>query len=120
MSVIEEVAAERRRQVEVEGFDAAHDDGHTAQQDWRQTIQFGKVGDLARAGACYALSSVIPSRQQRYHDGLPIRGAFDEMCVWPWSREWWKPKDRRRDLIRAAALIVAEIERLDRLSAASR
>jgi len=30
-----------------------------------------------------------------------------------WAREWWKPKDRRRDLIRAAALIVAEIERLD-------
>jgi hypothetical protein len=27
---------------------------------------------------------------------------------------WWKPKDRRRDLVRAAALIIAEIERLDR------
>jgi hypothetical protein len=38
--------------------------------------------------------------------------------VWPWSREWWQPKDRRRDLVRAGALIVAEIERLDR--AASR
>jgi hypothetical protein len=28
--------------------------------------------------------------------------------------EMWKPEDRRRDLIRAAALLVAEIERLDR------
>jgi hypothetical protein len=33
---------------------------------------------------------------------------------WPWSLHWWKPKSPRRDLIRAAALIVAEIERLDR------
>ena len=33
---------------------------------------------------------------------------------WPWSLDWWKPKDPRRDLVRAGALIVAEIERLDR------
>lgn len=35
---------------------------------------------------------------------------------WPlsWAKSWLKPKDRRRDLIRAAALIIAEIERLDR------
>jgi hypothetical protein len=36
---------------------------------------------------------------------------------WPWEDKWWKPKDRRRDLVRAGALIVAEIERLDRLAA---
>lgn len=36
---------------------------------------------------------------------------------WPWSREWWKPKNPRRDLVKAGALIVAEIERLDRLEA---
>ncbi len=34
---------------------------------------------------------------------------------WPWSSEWWKPKKRRRNLVRAAALILAEIERLDRI-----
>lgn len=28
--------------------------------------------------------------------------------------EWWKPTNRRRDLVKAAALILAEIERLDR------
>ena len=38
---------------------------------------------------------------------------------WPWSRNWWKPTDRRRDLVKAAALIVAEIERLDRAAARS-
>jgi hypothetical protein len=35
---------------------------------------------------------------------------------WPWAPKWWKPRDNRRNLIRAAALIVAEIERLDRLA----
>ena len=35
--------------------------------------------------------------------------------MWPgWAWSWWKPKNRRHDLIRAAALIVAEIERIDR------
>ena len=33
---------------------------------------------------------------------------------WPWKRAWWKPKTRRQDLVRAGALIIAEIERLDR------
>ncbi len=37
---------------------------------------------------------------------------------WPesWASCWFKPKDRRRDLIKAGALILAEIERLDRAS----
>lgn len=34
--------------------------------------------------------------------------------TWPWGAEWWKPKEPRRDLVRAGALIIAEIERLDR------
>ena len=38
--------------------------------------------------------------------------------MWPWTSEWWKPSTRRRMLVKAAALILSEIERLDR--AASR
>jgi len=34
--------------------------------------------------------------------------------LWPWGKEWWKPSDRRRDLVKAGALIAAEIDRLDR------
>ena len=34
---------------------------------------------------------------------------------WPWSDKWWKPKDKIRDLVRAGALIAAEIDRLQRL-----
>lgn len=85
-SAVDEIAAERRRQIEVEGWTPEHDDQHIR-------------GELAAAAACYA------------HFGWMARRAPTE---WPWDAEWWKPKDRRRDLIRGGALIVAEIERLDR------
>jgi len=89
-----DVAAERARQKAIEGWTPEHDDTHGS-------------GEMALAAGCYALNAA----PERFADGIvPI--------FWPWSREWWKPKDRRRDLVRAAALIVAEIERLDRQEAA--
>jgi hypothetical protein len=44
--------------------------------------------------------------------------AAQDVGLWPpdWSLKYWKPQDRRRDLIRAGALILAELERLDRMS----
>lgn len=92
----DDVLAERQRQIEGEGWSAEHDDLH-------------KHGDLAGAAACYTLNAAIG-----LVDGAPHCPA--EPCMfWPWAREWWKPKDPRRDLVRAAALIIAEIERIDRL-----
>lgn len=93
--IITEIAAERRRQVEVEGWTAKHDDAHDD-------------GEMAQAAACYAM----PSKYRKRHLDPRIAGIVD----WPktWHHTWWKPKDARRDLIKAAALIVAEIERLDR------
>lgn len=90
MAAIDDVMAERERQNAVEGWTAEHDDTHSD-------------GQMALAAGCYALNAAT----ERFSDGIvPM--------FWPWAREWWKPKDRRRDLVRAAALIVAEIERLDR------
>lgn len=93
--VILEIARERERQIEQEGWTPEHDDGHVS-------------GEIAQAAACYALPR-------------PEMGGFvniPRLWPWSWSHQWWKPKDRRGDLIRAAALIVAEIERLDRAAAA--
>ena len=95
MKVIEEIAAERERQQSVEGWSIGHDDEHDD-------------GALARAAASYAFIGSFESRGAT-HATKPV--------YWPWDRAWWKPKDRRTDLIRAGALIVAEIERLDRVSA---
>lgn len=52
-------------------------------------------GELPRAASCYAWPVNIGQR-------------------WPWHKLWWKPAGPRRNLIKAAALLVAEIERLDR------
>ena len=85
-----DVLAERKRQIEAEGWTLDRDDEYT---------RF----ELARAGACYAEYGNWPA-----HSEVPPNS-------WPWPAAWWKPSDYRRNLVKAAALILAEIERLDRL-----
>ena len=98
---VAEIAVERRRQMEAESWSPNHDDRHTR-------------GELARAASCYAVvGGMGDSTRDHYRPGHPPR-SYATGQGWPWDAEWWKPKDRRRDLIRAGALIVAEIERLDR------
>ncbi len=87
-SAIRDIATERARQVEDEGWSPAHDDQY-------------QCGELAAAAACYAVGEMI---HQTCTDGY----------LWPWGEDGWKPSDRRRELVKAGALIIAEIERLDR------
>lgn len=100
---VRDILRERQRQIEVEGWSLKHDDRHTD-------------GSLAMAAACYA----HPERifQANIRDGT----LWSIIWAWPrsWAPYWFKKKDRRRDLVRAAALIVAEIERLDRISETER
>ncbi|WP_038769585.1 hypothetical protein [Burkholderia pseudomallei] len=86
-----DVLIERRRQIEQEGWTPEHDD---------------KCGDLeiSCAAGCYAM----------YTLAYP---AGDPPPPWPWATDWWKPTTQRRNLVKAAALILAELERLDRLRA---
>ena len=86
-----DVLAERARQFAVEGWNTTHDDDHDADE-------------LALAAACYAESAT-----GRHKASAPAK--------WPWSLEWWKPTHTRRDLVKAGALILAEIERRDRVAA---
>ncbi|MNG25049.1 hypothetical protein D3C84_1098460 [compost metagenome] len=88
-SAARDVLAERLRQVEAEGWTPEHDDEHD-------------TGSLGSAAGCYAM----------YTLAYP---AGDPPPTWPWDKTWWKPSlDRRRNLIKAGALILAEIERVDR------
>ena len=66
------------------------------------------------AAACYAATRPIYTYSMEYADG--VTGIIRMDGAWPWDSGWWKPKNRRHDLVRAAALVVAEIERLDRKS----
>lgn len=86
-----DVQAERRRQITAEGWTPEHDDLYCA-------------AELPRAAAAYILN-----------------GANDEApAIWPFSAKWWKPRDARSNYVRAGALILAEIERLDRAAAAGK
>ncbi|ARO22892.1 hypothetical protein TAL182_CH01079 [Rhizobium sp. TAL182] len=96
-----DVAAERLRQVEAEGWTPAHDDQHTD-------------ASMALAAGSYCESAARPTILAKKPGS-----AFAVPKLWPqsWSRDWWKPKSPREDLVRAGALIIAEIERLDRATA---
>jgi len=97
-----DVLAERKRQLEVEGWTPEHDDEHGA-------------GELGRAGGFYALNAGAA-----LHFGTTDTSICDQApSGWPWEPEWWKPKNSRHDLVKAGALILAEIERLDRAAMAS-
>jgi hypothetical protein len=91
---IELIADERRRQISVEGWAPEHDDRHD-------------LGELVTAAICYAVAGSALTRNQPIPDIIATR--------WPWERAWWKPSDDPiRNLVKAGALIAAEIDRLCR------
>jgi len=106
---VELIAAERQRQIDAEGWTPEHDDEHT-------------LGEMAAAGACYALLGT------RWRDSAVLGAPLVRSILWPWDDEWFKPTDypeppytpdvhidrHVRDLTKAGALIAAEIDRLQR------
>lgn len=86
------ISQERNRQVESEGWTPQHDSEH-------------HPDTLAKAAACYATP----------------KGAVRQSLLaklWPFAWQWWKPAknpesegERIRELIKAGALIAAEIDR---------
>lgn len=86
-----DVLAERQRQVETERWSHEHDDNYTD-------------GELAKAAAGYAMHAHADQVWKKYH--LPDG--------WPWHPTWFKAREPRHMLVKAGALILAEIERLDR------
>lgn len=104
MTVIDEIASERKRQIEVEGWTPEHDDEHRLAELSFAALSY--VGQVAAnlEGACLYGVQLEPEKYR----------SRPAPKFWPWDLSGWKPKDPRSDLVRAAALIVAEIERLDR------
>jgi hypothetical protein len=127
---VADVITERARQVQDFGWTPNHDD------------QYSK-GELAGAAACYALkdtsypyrdfnpkpkyAAVVEAREIAEKSMGTLRKTLalmreQEEAVhgprpprwFPWDRSWWRPGSRRRNLVKAAALLIAEIELLDR------
>ncbi|MBN9135673.1 MAG: hypothetical protein J0I92_06440 [Phyllobacterium sp.] len=103
---LRDVIAERHRQVTAEGWTPEHDDEH-------------RHGEMARAAGIYALiAGANPTDYRNATDGYSLNDILRGIMkhYWPWLPSWFKPTNRRRDLVKAGALILAEIERLDRVA----
>lgn len=107
---IELIAEERQRQIEVKGYNKAHDENETSFQ-------------LSAAGAMYVAEAINKNWEDHSHyDDLGPCARFqlrqmDEEDEW--KEQWpWEDKDGRSKsdeltcLIKAGALIAAEIDRL--------
>jgi hypothetical protein len=101
------IETERRRQIESEGWSAEHDDEHAD-------------GQMAMAAALYATPVLLYQKVDRAN-------CISFVDPWPWDDRWDKrPEDgnviqpngseatteRVRQLVKAGALIAAEIDRL--------
>lgn len=103
-----DVLAERQRQITAEGWTPEHDDDHDE-------------GEMAYAAAGYAaaVSDHLQAVKNEFDaPGEPtIADEVTQPPLNPWPHGWeFKPAQARRMLVKAGALILAEIERLDRLS----
>jgi hypothetical protein len=102
-----DILSERQRQKVTYTFE--HDD-----------VQTG--GQLSFAAASYAVAST--SAMYEADKAKPTKWDHSYIPhvdrLWPWNWTYWKPRNRRHDLVRAGALILAEIERLDRADGARR
>lgn len=103
MNGVELIAAERKRQLEVEGWTPEHDRHHDQLE-------------LARAAVVYAMPPTWRDETDIANVlfGRTSRNGTRFFGVWP---EGWdyKPSrdDRIRELVKAGALIAAEIDRLN-------
>lgn len=91
---LEMIHTERMRQIAFEGFSAEHDDKHGH-------------GELAKAAACYAMHNF-----REWHDFQ----SHGSTSLWPFTQDEFKASDddQVRNLVKAGALIAAEIDRLMR------
>jgi hypothetical protein len=104
MDGVELIAKERQRQKEKEGWTSEHDDEHP-------------LFSMSTAAAIYALNLYQIDLILKYNNSA-LAGKINDISdmLWPWDGKWWKPTpdDPIRQLVKAGALIAAEIDRLQR------
>lgn len=141
------ISEERIRQLEVEKWSADHDDEHTEGALGRAAWCYIEAAWIAggaqrdfdlRALQLDAMQLVMDeggyagdrAENQAYLDGQralaeakradPVGFHFNHEAPidWPWADSWWKPStDPVRNLVKAGALVAAEIDRYQRIAA---
>lgn len=99
-AALADIIAERQRQITGEGFTPEQDDKYDREE-------------LVSAAISYIRLATI----WKDKDPDSYRKSSAPMS-WPWSPEWWKPTNPRRDMIKGIALLIAELDRRDRKEAA--
>lgn len=98
------IADERQRQISVEGYKPEDD------------IEGNRDRQLARGAQAYLAQYVARSwiLDVSDRDGGNLYQNEEAPDCWPddWDLTWWKPKGKIEDLVRAGALIAAELDRL--------
>ena len=101
------ILAERTRQIK-KGWTSEHDDNH-------------EDGSIADAAACYTVAASAGARgadAEEEFTASMLNGYSDSLLSWPWDEKDWKPSaDPIHNLVKAGALVAAEIDRLNRLKA---
>ena len=89
------IAIERKRQIEELGYDVKND------------ALYSK-NELADAAICYACTPDIRDQDDEEN------GTSLNVVLWPWDEKYWNPTpdDRKRELVKAGALIAAQIDRI--------
>jgi hypothetical protein len=122
---VELIAEERQRQIDVECWTKEHDSEH-------------ENFELSAAACCYASHNISQQLEKIHHTNQSPLAEFKiydfgesdffinngdrgdrrlRKAGWkngfPWDYKWWKPsKDPIKNLVKAGALIAAEIDRL--------
>ncbi len=103
---IELIAEERKRQVEKEGWSIAYD-----------SIRH-KQGELTDAALCYATVASAQLRGASVEEWPVEMFNNDTLTDWPWEKQWYKPApNAERNLVKAGALIAAELDRIRNVDA---
>lgn len=97
-SGIDLISAERVRQIQQHGWTPEHDASH-------------ERGQMLSAAIAYATAT---QRLSLTGMGAGTDLDFVRRMYWPWEKKWWKPGSRVRNLVKAGALIAAEIDRLQK------
>ena len=87
------IQKERERQIEEEGWTEEHDKHHTTEE-------------FIKAAIAYLMYN-IDSKVTDYK-------YVAKVSWWPWDKQWYKPKTKLRNLVRAGALIAAAIDKLQK------
>jgi hypothetical protein len=141
MSGIELIAKERQRQIDEEGWSPEHDDEHVNGELAQAAVAYAAAAtnvmsmlrwcsvdgpkhaelleENRRATLLESLAESQADPLESHYGRRPDEGYKTPLLQdWPWDERWWKPSnDPIRDLVKAGALIAAEIDRLQRSEA---